>query len=166
MKKNNFLVIGLAMISTILVGCSVTKNIETETPTIPENCSNWFDGCNNCFVQSGQIAWCTRMACETMEEAKCTEFKTMDPSWDLNKDQINDCEKDWTCDDSIDYTLPKQESVETWSWTIETKTPTVPENCTAWFDGCNNCMVESGQVTACTMMYCETPTEAKCTQFK
>lgn len=44
--------------------------------------------------------------------------------------------------------------------------PTPPEGCTAWFDGCNNCGVENGKVTICTMMWCETPTApAKCNAY-
>lgn len=31
----------------------------------------------------------------------------MHPSWDQNKDGINDCEDDGTCDDARDYTLPR-----------------------------------------------------------
>jgi len=31
----------------------------------------------------------------------------MHPSWDRNKDGINDCEDDGSCDDSIDYTKPR-----------------------------------------------------------
>ncbi len=38
-------------------------------------------------------------------------------------------------------------------------------NCISYFDGCNNCMVQSGQVTACTRMYCETPSEPKCLEY-
>ena len=33
--------------------------------------------------------------------------KTMHPSWDVNKDGINDCENDGTCDGSVDYSLPR-----------------------------------------------------------
>ncbi len=36
--------------------------------------------------------------------------KKIDPSWDLDNDGINDCEKDNTCDDTIDYSLPKKNS--------------------------------------------------------
>ena len=42
----------------------------------------------------------------------------------------------------------------------------IPENCTSWFDGCNNCTVKDWKAEACTMMYCEKPTAGKCTQFK
>lgn len=36
-----------------------------------------------------------------------TNWLKMHPSWDLNKDWLNDCEDDGTCDDSVDYTLPR-----------------------------------------------------------
>lgn len=38
-------------------------------------------------------------------------------------------------------------------------------NCISYFDGCNNCSVENGRPNACTLMYCETPTEPKCNQY-
>ncbi|GAA0355146.1 hypothetical protein GCM10009092_19280 [Bowmanella denitrificans] len=31
----------------------------------------------------------------------------MHPSWDLDNDGINDCEKDGSCDHSVDYTKPR-----------------------------------------------------------
>jgi hypothetical protein len=36
-----------------------------------KNCKTWYDGCNNCFVQDGQIAGCTKMYCFQQGEAKC-----------------------------------------------------------------------------------------------
>jgi len=38
-------------------------------------------------------------------------------------------------------------------------------NCVSYFDGCNNCTVENGKPSACTLMYCETPGTPKCTQY-
>ncbi len=38
------------------------------------------------------------------------EIKKMHSSWDADNDGINDCEKNGTCDDSVDYTLPKQKA--------------------------------------------------------
>lgn len=35
-------------------------------------------------------------------------------------------------------------------------------NCSAYFDGCNTCSVKDGKADACTLMYCETPSEPKC----
>lgn len=39
-------------------------------------------------------------------------------------------------------------------------------NCTSYYDWCNNCMVESGKVTACTLMYCEKQWKPTCLQHK
>jgi hypothetical protein len=48
------------------------------------------------------------MYCETYQEPKCLDI--MDPNQDTNKEEINDCQKDGTCDDNIDYTKTKQEN--------------------------------------------------------
>ncbi len=39
----------------------------------------------------------------------CPEYldPTMHPSWDADRDGINDCEADGICDDSVDYTQPR-----------------------------------------------------------
>lgn len=39
-------------------------------------------------------------------------------------------------------------------------------NCESYFDWCNNCSVVDWKLSACTLMYCETPLEAKCTKYK
>lgn len=50
---------------------------------------------------------------EAIEQAKADEKVAeenkakMHPSWDADGDWINDCEKEWICDDSVDYTLPR-----------------------------------------------------------
>lgn len=49
---------------------------EDPQPVIPETCTSWFDGCNNCFVNDGELGGCTRKYCapEVMQEPKCLEF--------------------------------------------------------------------------------------------
>lgn len=39
-------------------------------------------------------------------------------------------------------------------------------NCETYFDGCNNCSVVNWELLACTLMYCENPSEPKCTKTK
>jgi putative hemolysin len=39
-------------------------------------------------------------------------------------------------------------------------------NCESYFDWCNNCSVVDWKLSACTLMYCETPTQAKCIKEK
>lgn len=38
-------------------------------------------------------------------------------------------------------------------------------NCISYFDGCNHCSVKDGKADACTLMYCETPSEPKCLEY-
>ena len=40
----------------------------------------------------------------------------------------------------------------------------VPDGCASYFDGCNTCNV--GAVLGCTMMFCDTPQEPKCLEYK
>ncbi len=69
-------------------------------PATPSNgvdlmsCQSYFDGCNTCMVQSGQIVGCTKMMCETLEEPKC--LKTIEAAIDLTNctsyfDGCNNC---------------------------------------------------------------------------
>ncbi|MCB0353891.1 MAG: DUF1311 domain-containing protein [Bdellovibrionales bacterium] len=37
----------------------------------------------------------------------CSKQTRMHPSWDLDRDGINDCEKDGSCDHTIDYSQPR-----------------------------------------------------------
>lgn len=45
----------------------------TSTEIDLSTCSSYFDGCNTCMVQSGQIAGCTKMLCETPSQPQCLE---------------------------------------------------------------------------------------------
>tara|TARA_Y100001970_G_C14238065_1_gene863145 strand:- start:43 stop:1437 length:1395 start_codon:yes stop_codon:yes gene_type:complete len=55
-------------------------NIEPPTQNnqnnIPTNCISWYDGCNTCQVNNGQIGACTRMMCFRNDRAYCTRFQT------------------------------------------------------------------------------------------
>jgi hypothetical protein len=108
MKKIT-LIIGALMV-LILTGCNFSPNqnpatpnneagsTETsgdvaETPGIPANCTSWFDGCNNCFVENGKIGGCTRMYCnpENTKEPKCLEFKGEENKDVATQPKTNDC---------------------------------------------------------------------------
>ena len=41
----------------------------------------------------------------------------------------------------------------------------IPSDCASWYDGCNTCSVNKGKVDACTLMYCFSPSESKCTSY-
>jgi hypothetical protein len=179
--------------------------LDGATAEIPENCVSWFDGCNNCQVENGEITACTEMACEEYSEPRCTELTGEDSvdedgideevdseesspatgevpnnctSWFdgcntcmVENGEIGGCTKKacfeneapkclaFSDDEASEEEAPENPTEENQEAAI------IPENCTGWFDGCNNCSVENGKVGACTMMYCENPTEPMCTQF-
>jgi hypothetical protein len=43
--------------------------------------------------------------------------------------------------------------------------PSIPAGCVSWHDGCNTCMVQNGQVSACTMMMCFQQATPHCLAF-
>jgi len=82
--------IGTLSTLLLLTGCSQTTNEknynqDSRKTIIPETCTSFFDGCNNCnkIGNDTEIA-CTKMFCQTYEEPKC--LYTMDPSRDIDKD--------------------------------------------------------------------------------
>jgi len=52
-------------------GNCVKENTE---PQIPYNCVTWYDGCNTCSVNLGELQGCTMMMCFTQNEPYCQVF--------------------------------------------------------------------------------------------
>ena len=48
---------------------------------------------------------------------------------------------------------------------IVQNTPTIPDNCATWNDGCNTCQVRDGRAEICTMMYCLRNAEPYCMNY-
>ena len=44
-------------------------------------------------------------------------------------------------------------------------TPTIPDNCATWNDGCNTCQVQNGRADICTLMYCFQQAEPYCMSY-
>ena len=44
------------------------------TSTVPQDCMNYFDGCNSCGAQNGQLTMCTRVECKTQLTPYCSRF--------------------------------------------------------------------------------------------
>lgn len=42
----------------------------------------------------------------------------------------------------------------------------IPKDCISWYDGCNNCGVQNGKLTMCTMRECRNYGVPRCTQYK
>ena len=50
------------------------QNIDPNT--IPSTCVSWFDGCNTCRVNNGQLGGCTRMMCFREDVPYCLQYAT------------------------------------------------------------------------------------------
>ena len=44
-------------------------------PVIPENCTSWYDGCNDCKVKDSKADDCTKKICSTKDLAFCKQFQ-------------------------------------------------------------------------------------------
>lgn len=64
---------------------------------------------NQPAVEEPSVDQSTQLPEPTPDNNSLTEqpTPTMHPSWDADGDGINDCEKEGICDDSVDYTLPR-----------------------------------------------------------
>jgi len=47
-------------------------------PAIPDNCVTWYDGCNTCSAEFGELRGCTLMMCFTQNEPYCQVFSGAD----------------------------------------------------------------------------------------
>ncbi|HRX64152.1 MAG TPA: hypothetical protein P5060_03555 [Candidatus Absconditabacterales bacterium] len=84
---------------------------EKDTTIDLTDCVSYFDGCNTCMVVSGEISGCTRMYCETNEEAKCLKYigddineeEIIEEDGDNQDEEINSGQSDQQGLDSADY---------------------------------------------------------------
>lgn len=44
--------------------------------TIPSTCVSWYDGCNTCRANNGQLGSCSRMMCFREDEPRCLQYAT------------------------------------------------------------------------------------------
>lgn len=45
--------------------------------------------------------------CVIEKEITSMNMKSIHYTWDMNEDGLNDCESDGSCDDSVDYSIPR-----------------------------------------------------------
>lgn len=104
---------------------------------------------NACVAKSYNAELLYEWECSTWYIDYSDTSRKMHPSWDLNRDWINDCEYDWTCDDSIDYTLPRtyksSEDFLSHEWHL----------CVSATDWCNSIQIMNWNLWASTLMWCE-----------
>jgi hypothetical protein len=48
-----------------------------ELSTVPSNCISWYDGCNTCQVENGNIRGCTRMMCFRQDTPRCIQYQSV-----------------------------------------------------------------------------------------
>ncbi len=61
--------------------------------------------------------------------------------------------------------IPSENNQDTDTWSDATWAKIDLTNCVSYFDGCNHCSVKDGKPDACTLMYCDKPTEPRCDQY-
>tara|TARA_B100001123_G_scaffold451018_1_gene626032 strand:+ start:82 stop:1206 length:1125 start_codon:yes stop_codon:yes gene_type:complete len=67
----------------------LSKPVILQHNSVPENCVSWFDGCNTCVVNNGEIAGCTRIICFRQEQPHCQTYNTENTHLQFNHDCNN-----------------------------------------------------------------------------
>lgn len=89
-----------------------------QTPTIPDNCATWNDGCNTCQVRNGVAEICTLMYCFTQNTPYCMNYHIQPKSLNIgdicyrfcedgSQENINrrsDCPSNTVCKDPLENT--------------------------------------------------------------
>lgn len=63
--------------------------------TPPDNCIEWFDGCNTCRTEGSQILSCTEMVCFVMQAPRCLRFQNGPSKHELRKKSCRDNNGVW-----------------------------------------------------------------------
>ena len=62
--------------------------------SIPENCNQWYDGCNRCFVKGGNVLGCSRMFCREKKDPHCLHYNKQVSTLQENDVCYRFCEND------------------------------------------------------------------------
>lgn len=78
-----------------IIWSSGDKNILKSWNIDLTNCISYFDGCNTCDVEDGEIIACTEIYCENYEEPKCLEYiwdnqEQGNLSWEEDSEEVSD----------------------------------------------------------------------------
>merc|ERR1719483_747267 len=58
--------------------CECITDITVEVEVCPEGCTSWFDGCNTCGCEGGEVSFCTEMFCVRPEEPYCMAYEEVE----------------------------------------------------------------------------------------
>jgi len=77
---------------------------------IPLNCTSWYDGCNTCGVENGQVIYCTEMACDQtmLKPTECRAYAETEEVL-YEEDQPDDFKK-------VPMAIPYEQSVRPTFW--------------------------------------------------
>ena len=134
-------------------------------------------------VMDGGYTWCeSTQSCIRPWEIQCTPLvvtepgPVVDPGFGIS-DCSHQCPPPMPCpmpEMNIDISNCKlnnhvddcgcQVSCPSYDCTVQ-NTPTIPDNCATWNDGCNTCQVRDGRAEICTMMYCFRNAEPHCMNY-
>jgi hypothetical protein len=103
-------------------GDAYCKDVVNVNGDIPLNCLTWYDGCNTCSVNNGNIEGCTLMYCFTTNEPYCQAFSP----GELNYGEI--CYR--FCEDGSQNTISREDDCPTGSSCLDTNPSMVSfDNC-------------------------------------
>mmetsp|Transcript_3109 Transcript_3109/g.9498 ORF Transcript_3109/g.9498 Transcript_3109/m.9498 type:complete len:349 (+) Transcript_3109:145-1191(+) len=143
----------------------------------PPGCKTFFDGCNTCgCAQNGDRLACTEIACDTIDEPKCSEFfKLSTPRMPTScpkkcrsyYDGCNTCKcaRDGSPQVCTRRACRKLEEPKCRSFFPKRprRFRRCPTGCKNFFDGCNTCRCSRyGHIKACTKIACRKKEEPKC----
>ncbi len=102
---------------------------------IPDNCMEWYDGCNRCHINNGQISGCTMMYCFQRSQPYCLAYNIQKNSLNIgdiclrfcednSQETINrrsDCQDRTICKSIIqDTNIVNHDSCDNRAWTCQT----------------------------------------------
>lgn len=135
----------------VLVGCSGQGN-DKDNCVCPEGYRQEGEACNpSCYYNTPRCMM-PSIQCKPAGCGECPQY--MPPGPEFCKDgTIVAGEKD-----SCGCQHPPR--------CVQNTNQSISESCISWFDGCNNCFVNEGKITACTKKYCQVMETPKCLEYK
>ena len=136
-------------------------------PTCDGKCTTWFDGCNRCKCNADGQKTCTEQFCAQPRKPVCLDQYNC-----YTREQWSPHKREWCCaEKEIGCSTGGYNcsTGDTWSdakraWCCKHNGIgcSCPKGCTTWFDGCNTCTCNEGQLEDCTKKYCFRQERPRC----
>jgi hypothetical protein len=134
-------------------GTYVSRDENCKFPTCPDKkcpdkCVSWFDGCNICKCDSSQNKKCTLKFCQKHDVPECLDDEEPEEPYNCYTREVwQDEKRKWCCENKRLGCAPQVNC---------------PRDCSSWYDGCNTCTCNDGNIGACTKKNCFRKEEPKC----